>query len=449
MNLSKRFQFLFLSLFILSFFIFLTINDSFATSATNTSITSPITIDFRTISNTGTADDVQNSTVSFNKVTYFPGDTGAIITVNDANANVTSSAVDFITATVDGSSLTLTESAVNSGIFSSTFTVGDTDPTASYTPDPKNAIRAQIVLPSGFTGDLTFSDSIVSDSVAKATGFFPVTTALKITGTLNVQPEIFISYANSNFTGSGGTFLDLGMWYREPGEQFVRITLPFTGGDNNFIDTGAKTIKSKNSDDTGSLTGGPGILTGPAPDGGWVGVTDYQGEYVLGVYTGSPGGGGGGLVSPGLVVNALAGIGAIGGGGGSGGSAPLTSLNQLISSTTVDLPEEVKQMIENHDSSIPILPMDPDSFEDFDFPLVINDQGFVLGGFTSTLQTQTIPTNTPVTMEFVIYEAETIQHFSIYMNLRGVNDSIADSDTQILYNDGKELQIIDKKRIII
>jgi len=34
------------------------------------------------------------------------------------------------------------------------------------------------------------------------------------------------------------------------------------------------------------------------------------------------------------------------------------------------------------------------------------------------------------------------------MNLRDTNDSIADSDTQILYNDGKDLQVIDKNGLL-
>ncbi len=42
-----------------------------------------------------------------------------------------------------------------------------------------------------------------------------------------------------------------------------------------------------------------------------------------------------------------------------------------------------------------------------------------------------------------MYTATKIQHFSLYTNLRDTNDSIAKSDTQILYNDGKELQVID------
>jgi hypothetical protein len=109
----------------------------------------------------------------------------------------------------------------------------------------------------------------------------------------------------------------------------------------------------------------------------------------------------------------------------------------------INVPEEVQQMVVNHDSYSTILPMDPDSFEDFDLPLVINDQGFILGGFTNTLQTQTIKPDTPVTMKFTVYTSDKVQHFSLYTNLRDTNDSIPESDTQILYNDGKDLKIID------
>jgi hypothetical protein len=100
-------------------------------------------------------------------------------------------------------------------------------------------------------------------------------------------------------------------------------------------------------------------------------------------------------------------------------------------------------MVLAHNSAIPIPPMELDSFGDFDFPLVLNGKGFVLGGFTNTLETQTLKTNTPAIMKFTVYESEKIQHFSLYTNLIGKNTAIPQSDTKILYNDGKELQVID------
>jgi len=88
-------------------------------------------------------------------------------------------------------------------------------------------------------------------------------------------------------------------------------------------------------------------------------------------------------------------------------------------------------------------PYDLGYFEDFDYPLVINDKGFVLSGFTTTLETKSLETNTPHTIKFLLYESEIIQHFSLYTNLRDANSAIHQSDTQILYNDGQEIQVID------
>ena len=43
----------------------------------------------------------------------------------------------------------------------------------------------------------------------------------------------------------------------------------------------------------------------------------------------------------------------------------------------------------------------------------------------------------------MFYESDKIQHFSLYTNLRDANSAIHQSDTQIQYNDGQEIQVID------
>jgi hypothetical protein len=151
------------------------------------------------------------------------------------------------------------------------------------------------------------------------------------------------------------------------------------------------------------------------------------------------GGGGGGISRAGFVVQA---VGSVLGGGGTDASAPTLSLNNLIHSN-LDFPAEIEQMILNHNSLTPISPMKPDTFENFDFPLIINDQGFVLGGFSNTIQTQNIPVDTPVQIKMLFYESTKIQHISLYTNLRDDKSQISQSDTQILYNDGKPLKIVD------
>jgi len=92
------------SVILLSSFTVFLITDSFATSATHENIDSDIddTIDFRTITNQGIADDVPDAVLSLDKEFYSPGE-GATATITDVNANVTSGAIDFITATVDAS----------------------------------------------------------------------------------------------------------------------------------------------------------------------------------------------------------------------------------------------------------------------------------------------------------------------------------------------------------
>jgi hypothetical protein len=153
----------------------------------------------------------------------------------------------------------------------------------------------------------------------------------------------------------------------------------------------------------------------------------------------APGGGGGGLVRPSLVVNALAGI----GGGGSAYSSPTLQLGNLVQLGQIDVPLEVEQMILDHDSTKPVPAMELNYFEDFTYPLRINDKGFVLSGFSTTLETQTLETNMPHTFKFLFYESDKIQHFSLYTNLRDANTEIYQSDTQILYNDGLGTEVVD------
>lgn len=152
------------------------------------------------------------------------------------------------------------------------------------------------------------------------------------------------------------------------------------------------------------------------------------------------GGGGGGLVRPSLVVNALARF----GGGGSAYSSPTLQLSNLVQLGTIDVPLEVEQMVFNHDSSVPVPAMELGYFEEeFDYPLIIDDKGFVLTGYSTTIETQSLATNTPHTIKFMYYESEGIQHFSLYTNLRDEYTEIHQSDTQVLYNNGQALEIVD------
>lgn len=199
----------------------------------------------------------------------------------------------------------------------------------------------------------------------------------------------------------------------------------------------------------GSLKSHTLVTPNPNPSNGIipVSVTATDGDTVVATYkqvsataelldAHAPGGGGGGLVRPSLVVNALVGV-------GGSGTAPVLQLNNLVKLGQIDVPLEVEQMILNHDSSIPTPPMLVGFFENFDYPLIINDKGFVLSGYSTTLETATLQTNTPQTIKFLYYESDKIQHFSLYTNLRDANTAIPQSDTQILYNDGQEIKVVD------
>jgi len=169
-------------------------------------------------------------------------------------------------------------------------------------------------------------------------------------------------------------------------------------------------------------------------------------QYVIGDNIGCSGGGGGGLVRPSLVVNALAGIGGLGG-GGADGSPPIVYLADLVKYSHLGIPSEIEQMVLTQDTT-PISPMEIGLFEGFDYPMTINDKGFVLGQFSNTIETQTIKTGSTAVIKFILYESTKIQHASLYLNLVGANNQVHQSDTQLLFNDGLDLQKKDPNGLI-
>jgi len=166
------------------------------------------------------------------------------------------------------------------------------------------------------------------------------------------------------------------------------------------------------------------------------------------------GGGGGGLVRPGLVVNVLAG--AVAGGGGLPG--PTITLGAVAlsdrGSETISLPQEIRDFI--NDDFDPHTPLEPIAdiyeefdilepiagiYEDFDLPLSINGISFALGGYENTLVPQTIEPGKPTEFTLVFYTTFEIAHTSLNFNL-GPTRTIAGSDTQVLlYKD--KFEIID------
>jgi len=393
-------------------------------------------------------------TFSLNQTDYLAGQT-ALLSIFDFNANIDVTVPEFITANVTQTSPTTVnglETGPNTKIFNGTFGITDditgvsfseclvdcTTPGNSfieYDADSSEAARAQITLPLSPGGNVNLSDAPFSESLLVNAGIKPVTTALDVElvdgAAFSSLPTVKISFANANLDDDSINVGDLEMWHKATGQGWEKITdscftrlalsLPCT-----FFDLAGKTITSDPA--------GAGFIS-----------TDGQGQYVLAIDVGLGGGGGGGLVRPGLVFNALAGLGSAGldGGGGSAYSSPSLQLSNLVKLGIIDVPLEVEQMIYNCDPSISVPAYDLGFFGDFDFPLIINDKGFVLCGYETTIDTQSLQTNTPHTIKFLYYESTKLQHFSLYMNLRDANTAIRQSDTQILYNDGQDIQVID------
>jgi YVTN family beta-propeller protein len=134
------------------------------------------------------------------------------------------------------------------------------------------------------------------------------------------------------------------------------------------------------------------------------------------------------------------------GGSGGGTGAPTASLGTLCSNTNFYCPDEIITIIDNFDSRIPLAPMNPNLFEDFDFPLTINYNpynGYPLVGYENTIVTNVVQVGTPITLEFMLLEDTEVQHFSLYSGLYGSKSNPSESNIQILYNKDMDLQIHD------
>jgi len=415
------------------------------------------------------------------------------ITVEEPDANLDSSAIDVTqnaTAFSDTSfpvnaTTIMTETGPDTGIFTGTIQVSEEGPTAgnvlqisnddvvtaSYVPESIGVGRLSAVLnvinPGG---GVKISDNLINlDEFQVNVDWRPVTHPVKIEllggATLDVAnpPVITISYANAIFKSGDSPGL-LNMYYRHgevvvpgfgtfPGSGWTKIR-DFGIADPASIDTDAMTITSDVANTQfGQLGNKIFFLTGifQASDA----------EFALGIQQGIGGGGGGGLVRQGLVVNALAGVGAIfgsSGGGGGGPPGPTITLGAIAkydsASETISLPQEIRDIVINHD---PYTPLDPigdiyvefdllepitESYEDFDLPLTINGNGFALGGYENTLVTQTVDRGEPIEFTIVFYTGSEIAHTSLYFNL-GPTRTIAGSDTQVLLYKDKPVEIID------
>ncbi len=354
------------------------------------------------------------------------------VSVNDMNSNLDIALKETITVIVtsnaepSGISLVLTETGVNTGIF------GGSD----ASPEPALIFHQNTgLIPLGSSVTITEGDTRKPGTPNASNSDALTIQTITVTVTSTSSPsgiELMLTETSANSILFEGT-----MTISSSPTDAASKNLNAVEGDFIRIEG-----QDPNSIERGIVTPNPNTANGALQ----VLISDtvtftYKSESPSTIVTDdfSGGGGGGGLVRPSLVVNALGGL----AGGGSAYSSPVLQLSNLVKLGLLDVPLEIEQMIYDHDSSIPISPMSLGFFENFDYPLVINDKGFVLSGFSTTLETQTLEINTPHTIKFMFYESDKIQHFSLYTNLRDANTAIHQSDTQIQYNDGQEIQVID------
>ena len=122
---------------------------------------------------------------------------------------------------------------------------------------------------------------------------------------------------------------------------------------------------------------------------------------------------------------------------------PAVDLNALAS-RGVDIPKNITEAASGHGSD-PIPPVAPDGT--FDFPLVINGQGYLLDGPTNTLVPHAVAAGQPVTISVSIHDQTPIAYFAMYLNLQGDHISHLQSDTQVIWDSG-QVRIIDPNGLI-
>jgi len=405
--------------------------------------------------------DISNTANSTSTITgdAVPGTLSITVTDKDANfdslsADVIMSSATSTTSGISEATATLTETGPDTGTFTGTIalsgspTSGNNLETTSgdeinlcYNPDQHSLGCVQTL--SASVGDsfgfpraevtfagLTGSNSVTLDELRPipavdlcpvAVVTYPVEVAITGAGNADTQPmTITLSYANGLLGGAMPSDLRIG-YFRLVGDATGTFT-PATHGLT--VDTVAKTVTVTKTS----------VIFSPV----------QSGHYFVGFTGGCTGGGGGGLVRPGLVVNALAGLSAAGG-GGAGPPGPTVTLSALAkydsAVETISMPQEIRDIVLNHDPHTPLEPI-TDVYEDFDLPLSINGNGFALGDYENTLETQTIETGEPTEFVIVYYTNSEIAHTSLYFNL-GPTRSIGGSDTQVLLYKDKPAEVID------
>ena len=280
---------------------------------------------------------------------YHPGQIGTVI-ITDYNANLDPEKPEQITAVVNSEIKTFDETDINSGIFETTFTATSANRVEYLPIDQPHSGSITVTLNLSSAADVKVTDVEVDDALLSGVSFIPVTDIIDVDvvgGTPLEGTTVSMSFANADLVEQGiADFVDL--YYKKPGEAWVKIT-DFTIDTDGSSRSGLTLTINSDLGETGYGITSHGKIT--------------EGQFVLALDSGFAGGGGGGLIRPGLVLNLLAGI--AGTGGGLDMSPP--SLHFGTPTNTQDGFGGIMVTDDNKNT----------------FPLVINGKGYYLPEFST------------------------------------------------------------------
>jgi len=356
--------------------------------------------------------------VAWDSDPYDRGDI-AFITVTDQNSNINTAAAETIVVTVsslvaaDVTSLTLTETGINTGSFggianvklifaegndefptSGTVTVSVESTVANASPLAVDATTVIVKSDSDGVGiTLPVTETGINTSVF--TGTLTLTTGSSVpSSAIKVAAGDFVNATKGAFTSNALVV---------PNSDLAKGLLQVT-------------------------------ITGATPEtitAAFGGATDTS---EVDFTAGEPGGGGGGIVRPSLVLDILAGASLLGG-GGHDSSPPSFLLNGHPSSGTI-FPE-----IGNAGKlADPLKPIEPSTDSSFSYPLMVNGKGYKLSSpYSNTISPNIVDTKEPVELGMVFYEASSLQHLALNF---ATGEHFSDKDPIVTFDNGK-LQVFD------
>jgi len=299
-----------------------------------------------------------------------------------------------------GITTSFSETGINTGVFTKSITFSDTSASSGTTLHalPGDTITATFGGTSG-TANI-FQRSISFDLSSYTPGSKAVITVIDQNSNLNTGSAESIPVTVSSTHNSQ-----------------VTVNLQETGPDTGFFNSTTNAALNVASYDTITAT--------------YKGATATA-SVIPGT---SPGGGGGGLIRPGLVLDAVLAY-EIGGGPSIPPSLDLVKL----AATPGAIPDDIRNQVLHHD---PFKPISPIKSSPIDLPLSIDGDGYALGGVTNTITTEKKEVGKPVDVMLDFLSSSDIVHAGFYLNLPHASDDLYKSDTYIIYEKGKSLQIVD------